>query len=1762
MSANVDERIVQMQFDNEQFERKAQNTITTLNSLNEALKLPTGNSGMEKLQATSRTIDFAKLNEAIELVNYRFSNLGIIATNVLNRIVDKAIEAGRKIAEALTIQPIKAGFSEYELQMDSVKRILNSAKDENGLPVTLDKVNEKLDELNRYADKTIYSFSDMTQNIGKFTNAGVDLDKSVAAIQGIANEAALSGANAQEASRAMYNFAQALSAGYVKLIDWKSIENANMATVSFKEELLKTALELGTVREEGDKYVTTTTDMNGKVSEAFDATSNFNEALSHQWLTSEVLTTTLAKYADETDELGQKAFQAATEVTTFSKLLETLKEAMGSGWTKTWQLIIGDYEEAKALWTGINNVLSGSINASADARNKLLSDWDVLGGRKAVLDGLKDAWGGLVNIANEVRWAFSLVLEEIDGFDLVNISLAIRNLGKSFRQFTGKHGADINGIAQGIASAFDLMSQTFSAIGRTISPLLSPLGELFGLILHNSGIAGRSFTDFVKSLRDNDSIYKGLQSVIAMMQKVYDVAGRAVSAVLKIFGIDTGFDSSINPLQAFVNALSNIGENKYVKGAADVFDRIREALTNLATSIKNSATLQNVTNVLSSVGNGLAAIGKVLGSGALFLLKSAGKLLGDLFGTLKNADPSNLINLFSAGSAATVIMGLKKMAGGLEAPAEGIKGFFDFIKNIGGLGEKIGKSLSDFANTITGPFKAMQESIKADILIKIAKAIAILAASIFVLSTIDPGRMGVALLGISALMGELTAVMTTMSKLMNDSDVSRFKSLGASMVAFGIAIGLLALAVKALASLDSDSLLNGVLAVGVLMTLATLMTKLGGNNFNAKGLISMSVAILILQISVKRLGELDPSKLTAGLIAVGVLMTLATLMSRLGSNNFSAKGLLTMSVSIFILQEVVKRLGELDVDALLNGLLAVGILMSLMTLMSKLGGKNLSGASVLMMAGAMLILQNVIENLGSMDTEVVGKGLLALALALGAIAIALNVMKGTLGGAVAITIVAAALNMLVPVIKALAAMPFETMLKSIAGLALALGVLIAAGYGAQAVVGPLLALAAAVALIGIGIAALGAGLIMAGAGLATFSASLVASAASIIATLGIIIQGVIGLIPLVASAVVKGIMEILRLIGDSAQTIVEVVVQIGVALIDGLRQLLVPLGTFIMDAVVFLLNLLASYAPAISMALVELVIQLIDGVSLAIYENTDRIIAAVRHLLGAIMDFILATLQEILSGIPGVGGKINDALQGVRDDLREGFGPEAGQKDGKAYTDGVASGILSSTGSLEDASSAAGEAGKNSMLDAFNSAAPDVSSIFGETLPEGILSSSGDLEDAAGILSEDTMAALGENFSGGSDTGLFLVQGVTDGITDNMGLATEASSSLGTGITDALNAATGVHSPSTLTWETGLHMDEGLANGLLDNQGIIDTAIASLGQFIGNTFNSITGTLSEVGTRVSSAFTSGLRSGVPQSSAAGTALASSAATALGEAGSLFSQNGTTSSSEYATAINSQSGPARNAGSNVGKSAVSGLGSASTAFASAGSSSASKYASGVTSRSKDATTAGEAVGKAALSGMKGVDGYYNVGRDADQGYIDGLMSKAHEVADAAASVVRNALQAARDAIDSHSPSREYFALGEDSDQGYIDGVNSRAGKVNSTLAALATGAMGAFYKAISRADMAANSDFVVTPRIAPVLDTGDISNSMNYLTGLFNTTGGILGSMVVDIDNNGEDIAELVENTRRILNVVGRPRPINIDGKTTIGWLDRELGALG
>ena len=360
MSETIDSRVVEMRFDNKQFESNVQTSMSTLEKLKQSLNLTGASKGLENVNAAASKFNLNGMGSAIETVHAKFSALEVMGVTALANITNSAVNAGKRIVSALTIDPVKSGFQEYELKMDSIKTIMASTGE------SVSTVNKYLEELNEYSDKTIYSFSDMTQNIGKFTNAGVKLEDAVMAIKGISNEAAVSGANANEASRAMYNFAQALSAGYVKLIDWKSIENANMATVEFKQQLIDSAVAVGTLTKTSDGLYQT---LEGHT---LTATKDFNETLTDQWMTTEVLVNTLKDYADETTDIGKKAFAAAQDVVKLSQMWDVLKETAQSGWAKTWELLFGDIEQAKAIFTPLTQTLSGFIDSMSNARNKLL----------------------------------------------------------------------------------------------------------------------------------------------------------------------------------------------------------------------------------------------------------------------------------------------------------------------------------------------------------------------------------------------------------------------------------------------------------------------------------------------------------------------------------------------------------------------------------------------------------------------------------------------------------------------------------------------------------------------------------------------------------------------------------------------------------------------------------------------------------------------------------------------------------------------------------------------------------------------------------------------------------------------------------------------------------------------------------------------------------------------------------------------------------------------------------------------------------------------------------------------------------------------------------------------------------------------------------------------------------------------------------------------------------------------------------------------
>lgn len=375
MSTTVDSRVVEMRFDNQHFEKNVQTSLSTLEKLKQKLNLTGASKGLEQIDKAARGTNIAHLGQAAQVVGHKFSAMQVAGITAIANITNSAVNAGKRMIKALTIDPVTTGWSEYELKMGSIQTIMASTGE------SLDTVNKYLNELNEYSDKTIYSFSDMTQNIGKFTNAGVKLEDAVMAIKGISNAAALSGANANEASRSMYNFAQALSAGYVKLIDWKSIELANMATVGFKEQLLEAAVAAGTLSRAGEGVYKT---LEGNV---VTTTKNFNESLQDQWMTTEVLVKTLKDYADETTDIGKKATKSATEVKTFSQMMDALKESAQSGWAQTWEIIFGNFEEGKSLWTSINKVLDGVIGKMTDLRNTVLS--------KAFGGGATDSWNQL-----------------------------------------------------------------------------------------------------------------------------------------------------------------------------------------------------------------------------------------------------------------------------------------------------------------------------------------------------------------------------------------------------------------------------------------------------------------------------------------------------------------------------------------------------------------------------------------------------------------------------------------------------------------------------------------------------------------------------------------------------------------------------------------------------------------------------------------------------------------------------------------------------------------------------------------------------------------------------------------------------------------------------------------------------------------------------------------------------------------------------------------------------------------------------------------------------------------------------------------------------------------------------------------------------------------------------------------------------------------------------------------------------------------------
>lgn len=651
MSKTVDSRIVEMQFDNKDFEKNVSQSMSTLDNLNKQLKDLEGQKGLEELGKSAKNLNFDEAGNAVDGFGHKISALEEMAIGAFRAIGESAAHLGMSLAKSLTVDQIMAGWNEYETKMTSVQTMMNSTGED------IDVVKDHLEQLNHYADKTIYSFSDMTSNIGKFTNAGVDLTTATEAIKGISNWAALAGANANEAGRAMYNISQSMSGGYMQLIDWKSVKFANMATQTVLKNLAETAEVMGTVKKNADgTYDTLTRNMKGKVGEGLTLQQLFNEGLNFQWLSTDVLMETMDHFSKSVEEmtaaekeayetklkglgytqeqiaaiekLGVDANKAATEVKTFSMLLDTLKEAVGSGWAQSFEYIFGDLLQAKELWTGVSNEIGGLIGKVADWRNAILKEWGEAGGRDAIIEGLANLWRAVKEFVAPIKEAFSEIFDGDATNNLLEASFRFRDFAKNLK-VSSKMAEGIKGTFKGLFSVIKTLGNGIKAVWKISQPLIRLASKVLEVIVSIVGRIG--------------SLISGITGAGNAISNV----GDGVEGTLSIFDrLVARIEALGEPLATFRENLAKIFDAHWLgreNGLLNIFNTVYESLKAVIALIIDSVSAITGIDLSGFEGNVIGAMNHIRDTVRL-MFYNIGEFLQGKFGAVGDAISKVLIS--------------------------------------------------------------------------------------------------------------------------------------------------------------------------------------------------------------------------------------------------------------------------------------------------------------------------------------------------------------------------------------------------------------------------------------------------------------------------------------------------------------------------------------------------------------------------------------------------------------------------------------------------------------------------------------------------------------------------------------------------------------------------------------------------------------------------------------------------------------------------------------------------------------------------------------------------------------------------------------------------------------------------------------------------------------------------------------------------------------------------------------------------------------
>lgn len=1311
MSKEVDERVVEMRFNNALFENKVQQTMRSLTALNEKLMFKGAEKGFEKVSDASEKVKFNALLNALDNLSQKFSAVEVIGVTALMRITNQAVDAGERLVKALSLDPIISGFQEYETQINAVQTILANTSSKG---TTLDQVNAALDELNHYADLTIYNFTEMTRNIGTFTAAGVDLNTSVSVIKGIANLAAVYGSTSQQASTAMYQLSQALASGTVKLQDWNSVVNAGMGGQVFQDALKETARVHGIA-----------------IDSMIKKEGSFRETLSKGWLTSSILTETLQKFTGDlneetlksigyTDEqikkimeMGKTANDAATKVKTFSQLKDTLTEALQSGWTQTWQTIIGDFEEAKELFTRFSDVFSDLINKSSEARNTVLAG------------GLNTGWQQLSTALGDSADFYSQMLEKVmlangsisqkqiddagsfvkalqqggvsaeqlqnglkesykqlsvlgalsdDALKAKKLDPAqVRSLAKSFEEVNqkvadGSLDLDIYskkiGELSGREHLIESIWNVFEALEKVVEPVARAWQKIFSPITADQiyNIA-KSIDEFTAKLSISDETadkiertFSGIFAVLNVWKNVLLTVGKVLGEVFNaVSPLAGGFLSITASLgDCLVEMANAVNNSKTFKTTLDgihwIIGKVSEGMQTFA------GVLTDVSNNVSVVFDPLKTLGEWFENFISFItpkLKWLADKIGEIFEELGSGASGAFGNL--NGNA---LWGFAN-AGMIAGLIAGIKGFLEAFKDIGSTVKDTIGGVAELLNKLGEAVTAWKNNKNAETLKTISTAVAILAGSLVVLSMVKPERLAASTGAMIALFAELLVALA-----IYDEIAKKTKKVGkgtSSMVVMAAGVLILTSALKKISEIETGKLLTSVIALGAVMAelvaaqvAISKWAKDGAKH--AMSMLAMAAAVRVLAEAVEQLADLGWDGIEKGLIAVAGLLAEVAAFS--GLSNFGgltagkAVGILILAAALSVLEKSVSAFSKMPVDELQNGIGVLGAILGEIAVFSMLSNPAehvLSTATALtILSGGLLILSNALANLGGMTLGQIGVALAAMAGGLIEMSVALTLVKGSLGSATSFLIMSVVLNALVSPLKSLGEMSLEEIGHGLLAVGGALGIF-AIAVGTMSLAGPIvIAVSAALSLLA-GSFALLLGTMAAVSLMPLRMEALVVALGTLGSAIGVFIAGVIAGLGTAAGSIAIAIAEII------------------VAVCNAIAQAVPAIGNALAQLIVAICNVIVQCSEPIGQALFTLgtvVIQTIIDLIAWAWDGGGEgggIKGALSELLGNIVAWLSEHLNPInlfgglLGTISGFFGKIGEYMsQGLANGLNTG----------------------------------------------------------------------------------------------------------------------------------------------------------------------------------------------------------------------------------------------------------------------------------------------------------------------------------------------------------------------------------------------------------------------------------------------------------------------------------------------------------------------------